>query len=280
MSSPPIVLTTDFGALDPYAGVMKGVILGLNLHANIVDLTHQIQPQNILQAAFVLGASHRYFPQGATHVVVVDPGVGTGRRAVLVDTPTARFLAPDNGLLSYVLREYLDDTPHEPGRVGLPANVTAHQLTEPMYWLDPVSPTFHGRDIFAPVAAHLSLGVAAGALGPAIDDLVWLPAPRPLRQGDQLAGQVVYADHFGNLVTNIAAHDLADSKSIQMEIKGRRIAGLSQTFQSPENPGDQPLLALIGSLGYLEIAVRNGSAAATLGANVGETVRVTSFPSS
>ncbi|MCH8282848.1 MAG: SAM-dependent chlorinase/fluorinase, partial [Chloroflexi bacterium] len=238
MSSPPIVLTTDFGTSDPYAGVMKGVILGLNPDATIVDLTHQIQPQNILQGAFVLGASHRYFPQGAIHVAVVDPGVGTGRRAILVDTPTARFLAPDNGLLSYVLREYLDDPPGEPGRVRLPASVTAHQLTEPMYWLDPVSPTFHGRDIFAPVAAHLSLGVAASGLGPAIDDLVWLPAPRPSRQGDRLAGQVVYADHFGNLVTNIAAHDLADSNSVQVEIKGQRITGLSQTFQSPENPGD------------------------------------------
>jgi len=278
MSSLPIVLTTDFGTSDPYAGVMKGVILSLNPDANIVDLTHQIQPQNVLQAAFVLGASHRYFPQGATHVVVVDPGVGTGRRAVLVDTPTARFLAPDNGLLSYVLREYLDDPPGEPGRVRLPANVTAHQLTEPMYWLDPVSPTFHGRDIFAAVAAHLSLGVAASSLGPAIDDLVWLPAPRPSRQGNRLAGQVVYADHFGNLVTNIATQDLVDSKSLQVEIKGQRITGLSQTFQSPEHPGNQPLLALIGSLGYLEIAVRNGSAAATLCAGVGETVTVTALP--
>ena len=228
--------------------------------------------------AFSLAAAHLSLPQGPCHVVVVDPGGGTGRRAILVDTPTARFLAPDNGLLSYVLREYLDDPPGEPGRVRLPANVTAHQLTEPMYWLDPVIPTFHGRDIFAPVAAHLSLGVAATSLGPAIDDLVWLPAPRPSRQGDRLTGQVVYADHFGNLVTNIAAHDLADSNSVQVEIKGQRITGLSQTFQSPENPGDQPLLALMGSLGYLEIAVRNGSAAATLGAGVGETVRVSTLP--
>ncbi|MCH7605714.1 MAG: SAM-dependent chlorinase/fluorinase, partial [Chloroflexi bacterium] len=130
----PIVLTTDFGLADPYAGVMKGVILGINPAATLIDLSHQIHPQNIRQASFILGASYRFFPQGSIHVAVVDPGVGTGRRALLLETPTASFLAPDNGLLSHVLRDYLGDSPGEQGRVSLPAGLQAFQLTNERYW--------------------------------------------------------------------------------------------------------------------------------------------------
>ncbi|MCS5656835.1 MAG: SAM-dependent chlorinase/fluorinase, partial [Dehalococcoidia bacterium] len=158
MAPPPVVLTTDFGLSDPYAGVMKGVVLSINPAATLIDLTHDIQPQNIRQGSFVLSASRRFFPPGSIHVAVVDPGVGTDRMAVLLVTPKASFLAPDNGLLSGVLKEYLVTPPPDSSRVPLPSSLTAYQLTNSEYWLHPVSNTFHGRDIFSPVAAHLSMG--------------------------------------------------------------------------------------------------------------------------
>ena len=274
MESPPIVLTTDFGLADPYAGVMKGVILRLNPLATLVDLTHEIDPQNLLQAAFVLGTSHRFFPKGTIQVVVVDPGVGTERRPLLVVTPGARFLAPDNGVLSYVLRAFLEHPPAEPGMVSLPQGLAAYHLTNKEYWLNPISDTFHGRDIFAPVAAHLSLGVPPEALGEPLADLAWLPSPSPERQGNTIHGQVIYADRFGNLVTNIPAPELANSASVVVEIKGRRIAGLSHAFHDPLYAAADGLVALVGSHGYLEIAVPDGSAALTLGAGVDEPVNV------
>ena len=274
MAPPPIVLTTDFGLADPYAGVMKGVVLSINPVATLIDLTHQIQPQNIRQGSFVLGASHRFFPEDSIHVAVVDPGVGTDRMAVLLVTPTAKFLAPDNGLLSGVLGDYLDKPPPDPGRVPLPPSLTAYRLTNAEYWLHPVSNTFHGRDIFAPVAAHLSLGVLPEEVGQPVRDLAWLPSPKPTQEGDYLLGEVVYADHYGNLVTNIPVQELGDAAKVTVEIKGRKIHGLSQTFQSPEIDNEEGLLALGGSLGYLEIAVQNGSAALVLNAGPGEKVRV------
>jgi len=274
MAHPPIVLTTDFGLSDPYAGIMKGVVLSINPDAILIDLTHQIQPQNIRQGSFVLAASHRFFPESSIHVAVVDPGVGTDRRAVLLVTPTASFLAPDNGLLSGVLGDYLGTTLINAERVNLPSSLTAYHLTNSEYWLHPVSNTFHGRDIFAPVAAHLSLGVPPAGLGQPIQDLAWLPTPKPTQQGDHLLGEVIYADHYGNLVTNIQVGELADAAKIMVEIKGRKIQGLSQTFQSPENNNEEGLLALGGSLGFLEIAVQNGSAALVLEAGPGEKVRV------
>ena len=263
MAHPPIVLTTDFGLTDPYAGVMKGVIL-----------THQIQPQDVRQGAFVLAAGHRFFPVGSIHVAVVDPGVGTDRMAVMLITPTARFLAPDNGLLSGVLVDYLDVPPPDSKRVTLPPNLAAYRLTNSEYWLYPVSNTFHGRDIFAPVAAHLSLGVAPDDLGRPIQDLAWLPSPKPTQEGNYFAGEVIYTDHYGNLVTNIPVGELGTYSSITVEIKGREIHGLSKTFQSPEVDDKDGLMALGGSLGYLEIAVQNGSAAFALNAGPGEPVRV------
>jgi S-adenosylmethionine hydrolase len=271
----PIVLTTDFGLADPYAGVMKGVVLGINPGATLVDLTHLIQPQNVRQAAFVLGASYRFFPTGSIHVAVVDPGVGTKRKALLLVTPLASFLAPDNGILSYVVNDYLDQPPKQGDRVTLPPPLAAYSLDNPRYWLHPVSRTFHGRDIFAPVAAHLSLGVTPEVLGRPVKELVWLAAPQPETRGNVTHGEVVYADHFGNLVTNIPAGALDKEGEIRIEVKGRRIAGLVQTFGQEESGPAGALLVLAGSHGYLEVAVRDGSAALTLGAGVGEPVRVT-----
>ena len=268
MAPPPIVLTTDFGLADPYAGVMKGVVLSINPVATLIDLTQQIQPQNIRQGSFVLGASHRFFPVDSIHVAVVDPGVGTDRMAVLLVTPTAKFLAPDNGLLSGVLGDYLDKPPPDPGRVPLPPILTAYRLTNAEYWLHPVSNTFHGRDIFAPVAAHLSLGVLPEDLGQPLEDLAWLPTPKPTHEGDYLLGEVVYADHYGNLVTNIPARRLP--KHPIVEADGHVIRGLSASYEA-----EKSLVALVGSHDYLEIAKPRGSAARDSHLGQGARVRVT-----
>ena len=176
-----LVFTTDFGLSDSYAGVMKGVASGINPELAFIDLTHQIAPQNIAQAAFVLGVSHRFFPADAIHVAVVDPGVGTNRRPILLETPHGSFVAPDNGLLSRVISGYLPSPPADPGTAQLPPALLGVHLTNPDYWLHPVSSTFHGRDIFTPVAAHLSRGVAPESLGDRIHEVTWLPMPLPRR---------------------------------------------------------------------------------------------------
>jgi hypothetical protein len=272
---PPIVFTTDFGLVDPYVGIIKGVVLGINPGAALIDLTHQVSPQNVRQAAFVLGYSAGFFPPGSVHVVVVDPQVGTPRRALLLVTPRARFVAPDNGVLSYVVRDYLVSPPQQAGRVRIPQGLAAYSLTNPEYWLHPLSHTFHGRDIFAPVAAHLSLGISPESLGEQVDDMGWFPAPQPEIAANTIRGEVVYVDHFGNLVTNIPAKALAGGSTVQVKIKGRLIPGLSRTFHDPSHQPAGGLLALIGSHSHLEIAVRDGSAARSLGSDVGEGVEVT-----
>ena len=271
----PISLTTDFGLDDPYVGVMKGVILGINPGARVVDLTHQIGPQNIGQAAFVLGTSYRYFPTGAIHVVVVDPGVGTSRRALLLMTPEGRFLAPDNGVLSHVVRDYMSALPERSGKVEVPVGLTAYSLTNSRYWLHPVSKTFHGRDIFAPVAAHLSLGASPGDLGEPLNDLCWLPLPEPIRRDNSIRGEVINVDRFGNLVTNIPAAMLAEAPGLHLNIRDRLIKGLSHTYQGNERSAEEALVALLGSHGFLEIALPSGSAALTLEIDVGEPLQVT-----
>ena len=278
MVAPPIVLTTDFGAASPYAGVLHGVVLRINPSATIVDLTHQIQSQNIRQGSFILGTNYRFFPEGSIHVAVVDPGVGTNRKPLLVVTPTARFLAPDNGLLSSILSDHLREIPRQSGLVPLPPDCAAYYLTNSRYWLNPVSHTFHGRDIFAPVAAYLSLGVSPDQLGEPAREIVWLPTPQPARHGANLTGEILYIDHFGNLVTNIPVQELADAATLEVEIKGHRINQLSRTFHHQEPGQAGALLALVGSHGYLEIAVTDGSAASYLGANTGEPVRVSGLP--
>ena len=277
---PVIVLTTDFGVGDAYVGVMKGVILTLNPRATIIDLTHQISPQNIREGAFILGINHGFFPSNAIHVAVVDPDVGTGRLALLLLTPRGRFLAPDNGLLSNVVWDNTTIPPGQEGPVALPSGCAAYRLTEPKFWLDPVSDTFHGRDVFAPVAAHLSLGVSGQQMGQPVYEIRRLATSQPSGHlPGTVHGQVVYADHFGNLVTNIDTARLLKSGKvtgeITVEIKGRGIQGLSRTFHDPSVQAADGLIALPGSHGYLEIAVRDGNAARLLQAGAGTTVEVT-----
>ena len=276
MDAPLLVFTTDFGTADPYAGIMRGVVLGINPRARLMDLTHQISPQNIAQASFVLGNSYRYFPPEAIHVVVVDPGVGTGRRPVLVSTPHGRFVGPDNGVLSQVLSGLMDDAPAAPGTASLPAEVTAVHLTNSAFWRLPVSHTFHGRDIFAPVAAHLSLGVLPNEMGESIDSLAWLPMPKPTVVASGIEGEIVYEDWYGNLVSNIPQDLLAGPSFTRVHIKQRRVDGLCRTFG--DAPPGQELIALIDSHGFLEVAVPNGSAAALLGVKAGERIVVENGP--
>ena len=276
MDAPLLVFTTDFGTADPYAGIMRGVVLGINPRARLIDLTHQISPQNIAQASFVLGNSYRYFPPEAIHVVVVDPGVGTGRRPVLVSTPHGRFVGPDNGVLSQVLSGLMDDAPGAPGTASLPAEVTAVHLTNSAFWRLPVSHTFHGRDIFAPVAAHLSLGVLPNEMGESIDSLAWLPMPKPTVVASGIEGEIVYEDWYGNLVSNIPQDLLAGPSFTRVHIKQRRVDGLCRTFG--DAPPGQELIALIDSHGFLEVAVPNGSAAGLLGVKAGERIVVENGP--
>ena len=264
MPTPHLVFTTDFGLSDPYAGVMKGVALTINPFARLLDLTHQISPQNVAQGSFLLGLNHRFFPSDAIHVAVVDPFVGTARRPVLIATPWGRFVAPDNGLLSGVLTDYLEAPPMTPGLIEIPAEITAVHLSKSEYWRHPVSQTFHGRDIFTPVAAHLSLGIAPETMGDSIDNLFYLPLARPTLQEGFITGQVIYQDVYGNLISNIAAQHLQDGKPIEVQIEGQRISGLSRTFNDPQHGSDARLVALIGSHGYLEVAVPNGNAATLL----------------
>ena len=272
MTTPLLVFTTDFGLSDSYAGVMKGVALGINPEVRLVDLTHQIAPQNVFQGAFALGVSYRYFPTHTVHVAVVDPGVGTSRRPVLLETPGGSFVAPDNGLLSRVLDDYLPDSSVPSGPVELPTTVRSFHLTNPEYWLHPVSSTFHGRDVFTPVAAHLSLGVAPQSLGEPTGFLEYLPIPQPRMDAGRIRGEIIYSDTYGNLISSIP-QTLIEGRAIgEIRIKGRAIARLSRTFNDGPASG---LVALVGSHGYLEVAVPNGSAAATLSASPGEPISVT-----
>ena len=271
-----IVLTTDFGDIDGYVGVLKGVILSINPQAALIDLTHSILPQNLIQCSFVLGTSAHYFPPKSIHVIVVDPGVGTDRDLLLLETPDATFIAPDNGVLSEILSK--NDSSYQARATGyfqVPSNCEAYVLTESEVWLKPVSNTFHGRDILAPVAAHVSLGMPASQLGRKVDSVFFLSTPIPTCEAEMIRGQVINIDHFGNLITNITKDLLVNSSKLQVHIKGTKIPELSTNFAgglgSKLSPG---LVSLIGSHGYLEIAVKNGNAAKILSVDVGEPVLV------
>jgi S-adenosylmethionine hydrolase len=282
---PLVTLTTDFGTADAYVGTMKGVILNIVPDVQLVDISHQIAPQDVRQAAFVLHSAYPFFPPHAVHLVVVDPGVGSARRPIALRTPAGCFVGPDNGVFSYVIAcERVD---------------ALVELVEPRYRLAQVSATFHGRDVFAPAAAHLVAGVPIAALGPPVRDPVVLPVPRLELTSAGIAGEVLYADHFGNLVTSIGrlrwqGRGRGDGLSLepvfpssgggeeivgeQVRLRagaavvvaaGQEIAAVRCTYAEVE-PGQ--VVALVGSGGYLEIAVREGSAARRLGLRPGDAV--------
>ena len=283
MTSPPIVLLTDFGLADAYVGMMRGVIASINPAAAVIDLTHGIAPQDVRHGAVVLADSHRYFPTGSVFVAVVDPGVGTDRAAIVLETPDARFVAPDNGLLTLVCREFDRDFGHTlaSGPRSTPSGCRAWRLSNADFWRTPVSATFHGRDVFAPVAAHLSRGVAPDLLGEPATDIVELSLPEPKPEGNVVRGQTLFADNFGNLVTDVTVDILdgmgAREQGVQLvvSIAGHRIEGLARSFHDPPGAG---LRALVGSHGRLEVVVVDGSAATLLGNASGAPVEASVEP--
>lgn len=244
-----ITLTSDFGYGGEYVGVMKGVILRINPKCQLIDITHQISPQNIFQASLVLQNSYSFFPKGTIHMVIVDPGVGTARRPIIIKKEGYFFVGPDNGVFTPIIKE---------------GKFTAFEITfrPSLKW--PESSTFHGRDIFAPTAAYLSLGKEAQKFGPPIANLQRLDWPLPVLKGQKVIGQILLADPFGNLITNITRDFFESqiaSRRFQIKGKGWSISCLQKTYD--QVPVGQPL-ALFGSAGFLEIAINRGNASQAL----------------
>jgi S-adenosyl-L-methionine hydrolase (adenosine-forming) len=261
--SPIITLTTDFGYKDPYVGIMKGVIFGINPAVKIADLCHEISPQNIMEASFAIETSFSYFPHKAIHVVVVDPGVGSMRRPILVATDHHYFIGPDNGVFSRIY--------------PLTENITVIHITSEHYFLPQKSATFHGRDIFAPAAAWLSRGIDILNFGDPVLDYVTLPVPVPVSPSRNiLEGEIIYTDRFGNLTTNISAGQIDDLgsrnpvKQTKILVKGRE-APLKTHYAEVR---DKELYSLINSFGYLELFTNGSSAASDFGLAVGEKVGI------
>jgi hypothetical protein len=252
---------TDFGLQDAFVGVMKGVIYSIAPEARIVDLCHLVQPQNILHGAVLLADSYRYFPPDSIHLAVVDPGVGTRRAGLAARVGSHYFVAPDNGLLTAVY-EQAEQRDEE---------IRLVHLENSRYWLPQVSRTFHGRDIFAPVAAHLATGVELELLGRQVDHPVRIPIPRPARTENGWAAQVLMSDAFGNLITNLTASELGAAPVREVRIAGVIIRKIVATFGDGQ-PGE--LIALIDSSGRLSIGLVNGSAREKLQIGAGAVVEV------
>ena len=254
-----ITLTTDFGVRDPFVGIMKGVLLSICPSARLVDLTHEIPRQDVLAGGLALEAAAPFFPAGTVHLAVVDPGVGTGRRAIAVRVGGSYLVGPDNGLFTFALE----------GR-----GWTAVSLTAPEYRLAEVSRTFHGRDVFAPAAAYLASGVPLERLGPAVTDPERLRRAGCRLEGGELVGEVLDADRFGNLLTSIPAARLAEiagADGIALEVAGRRLRGPLGAYAEG---GEGEAAVIVGSTGRLEIFVKGGSALNVLGIGRGAIVRV------
>lgn len=252
-----ITLLTDFGLQDEFVGVMKGVIWSIAPQARIADITHAIQPQNVLHGALMLWRAYRYFPAGSIHLAVVDPGVGTNRRGVALQVGQHTFVGPDNGLFTVPLNS------------GEP--IQAVSLDNPAYRLSTLSRTFHGRDLFAPAAAHLANGVPLNEFGAPVTGLVKIEIPRPLRIANTWQAQVLLVDSFGNLITNLSRADLAGQTVIEITCQGEKISGLSETFGGSQ-PGS--LIAMLDSADSLSLCLVNGSAARRLAAGAETTVEV------
>ena len=257
--TPIITLTTDFGYTDPFVGIMKGAILCVTPNLHIVDLNHGIPPQDIRAAALTLAASVRYFPQGTIHVAVVDPGVGSERRPIVIHSAGHYFVGPDNGVFSFAVKDK-----------ELPRIVN---LSNESYHLQPKSQTFHGRDVFAPVAAHLARGVPLAEFGSPSKDWLCLPWPEVERAGEFIVGEVIHIDRFGNLFTNIRERDLTGvaKQNIRFHLNEIKIQGLAQNYTAGDKDS---YIALINSCGLIEIASYNDNAAHRSEAKIGDKVRV------
>ncbi len=250
-----ITLTTDFGYKDPFAAEMKGVILSINPEAVIVDITHAIQPQDIEETAYVIGHSFSYFPPGTIHIVVVDPGVGSGRKALILDAAGCYFVGPDNGVFSHIL--------------CFSQQAKGVYITEEKYMLSKGSPTFQGRDLFAPAGAWLSKGLSPGEFGPPAEVFFTFPVPRSEATHVGISGEVIYIDRFGNAITNIKGADLtAFAGRYVVEVKNTIIQPVKYYAQAGENK----LCCLVNSSGYLELFVNKGNAAEKYGIKKGDKI--------
>ncbi len=252
-----ITLTTDFGRKDAYAGAMKGVILSVNPSARMIDLSHDIQPQNIREGAFVLASAYRFFPKGTIHVAVVDPGVGSGRKLICVKTPFAYFMAPDNGILTPVFETE--------------KFFVTREISNRAFFRKKISSTFHGRDIFASSAAWLSKKNIFTRLGPVLKNVRRISWPQPRVAKGRIIGEVLLVDHFGNLITNIKISHFGKRRRPTVQVGKTGVRKWGQCYADGK-PGQ--LMALLNSVDHLEIAVPNGSAAALTGAKIGVEVTV------
>ena len=256
-----ITLTSDFGLKDPYVAEMKGVILTINPKATLIDITHEVEKFNIRMAAFMLASATPYFPQGTIHLAVVDPGVGTQRRAILIQTKKSFFVGPDNGIL--ILAAQNQGIEH------------VYQLTNPKFMLPKISSTFHGRDIFAPAAAHLDKGVQPTEFGPEIKDPINPEFTKVKRANRSLIGEVMHIDGFGNIITNINEKDMVQNHAEKvnvdlLDISLKLTFGKTYAQAKPKEP-----IALIGSHGFVEIALNQGNAAEKFHAKAGDKIVVT-----
>jgi hypothetical protein len=246
---------------DPYIGAMKGAILSVNPDARITDIAHQIRAQDQFAAAFILSEACTSFPAGTIHVAIIDPGVGGPRMPVIIETKRYLFVGPDNGIFSLALNN------------GNEEILRTIRITNEEYFPGPVSTTFHGRDIFAPIAGHLSLGLDPGLMGEETDSLVELSMPKAVAEESGITGEVVHIDGFGNLITNIGKASLTESgKDTIISVRGKEILGIQENYC--ESAREDTLCAIIGSTGLLEIAVNMGSAKERLNAGLGEKVLV------
>ena len=259
---PIITLTTDFGTNDHYVGAMKGVILDITPDAQIVDISHAVQAFDVLDGALAISQAYSYFPNGTVHVVVVDPGVGTTRRPILASSDGYHFVAPDNGVLSMVYARE--------------ERIHVRHISSEHYFRMPVSNTFHGRDVFAPVAAYLAKMVDSHKFGDEIEDYVKFAAPRPKAAGEnRMRGVVLKIDRFGNLISNVTPEDVpalfAESAKFKIVVGSREVTAIRKSF-SEGAPGE--VFGVIGSMGYLEIVANRASAAQITGAGKGSEVSI------
>lgn len=264
MARKPIVtLTTDFGVSDHFVGTMKGVILTIESNAEIVDISHSVQAYDVLDGALTISQAYNYFPTGTVHMVIVDPGVGSARRPIIASSDRHHFVAPDNGVLSLIYQRE--------------ERLNARNITADHYFLQPVSQTFHGRDIFAPVAAYLAKGVDPEKFGEEVTDYVRFNAPKPKPVNEStLRGIVLKADRFGNLITNITPEDASmlftqPPAAFKIAVGKREVTDIKASYAEGA-PGE--VFGILGSTGYLEIAVNRGSAAQLLGVGKGTEVNI------
>ncbi len=252
-----ITLLTDFGTKDGYTGAVKGVIKRINPQAEVLDVTHDIGSHDVLGAAFALNSFYGYFPKGTVHLAVVDPGVGSGRQALLIRTKDFFFVGPDNGIFSFIYQKKdLTDI---------------ILISNKKYFLAELSSTFHARDIFAPVAAYLSLGVRADQFGSPAKECMKFTLPEPVPKGKSLKGQIIHVDHFGNLITNVTTDLLRKAKNVEIVVRKTKIKKISRSYFEINEKG---LGALIGSSGFLELAANQDSAQKLLKAKVGDPIKL------